>query len=108
MCFSGDAEGSRNPLSQRPSFFRAEAEFTGCSFCKEMRAPTLGEGGWVCVQVGGGGWFACGKLGKEEKEEGIADGGGWGGDRQRSQQVNAHAFVKTTLQQTSHWLLPNS
>ena len=33
----------------------------------------------------------------EGKGEGGGEGGGWGGDRQRNRQVNAHAFVKTTL-----------
>ena len=43
---------------------------------------------WV---VGG---VACGKEGK--REEG-GEGGGWGGVRQKNRQVNAHAFVKTSL-----------
>ena len=33
--------------------------------------------------------------------EGGGEGGGWGGNRQRNRQVNPHAFVKTTLQQTT-------
>ena len=31
------------------------------------------------------------------KVEGSGECGGWGGDRPRDQQVNAHAFVKATL-----------
>ena len=39
---------------------------------------------------------------KGNRGEGVGrvrggEGGGWGGDPQRNQQVNAHAFVKTTL-----------
>ena len=33
----------------------------------------------------------------KEIGEGGGEGGEWGGDRQRNRQVNAHAFVKTTL-----------
>ena len=33
-------------------------------------------------------------------------GGGWVGDRERYRQVNAHAFVNTTLSLSTLWFLP--
>ena len=33
----------------------------------------------------------------ENNGKGGGEGGGWGRDRQRNWQVNAHAFVKATL-----------
>ena len=53
---------------------------------------SLGEGFGVAFrQVAGGGF--------PSENEGKGEGGGEGGlgDRQRNRQVNAHAFVKTTL-----------
>ena len=46
------------------------------------------------VQVGGGGWFACGKMRE--------------GDRQRNRQVNAPAFLKTNLEQNFPFSSPRS
>ena len=62
-----------------------------------MRAPigVPGGGVWGRVQVGGGGGFPVENEGKKGK--GVGRVGGWGGDRQRNRQANAHAFVKTTL-----------
>ena len=63
--------------------------FTGGSFRKGVRVPI---GGGVCfvlsrVQVVGGGLFPVENEGNGEV----------GGDKQRDRQVNARAFVKTTL-----------
>ena len=66
----------------------------GVVFFKGVRVP-------ICVPGGGGfgvssvcgGWFACGK--KREKGNGGGERGGWGGERQWKQKVNAHAFGET-------------
>ena len=51
----------------------------------------------VCgrVQAGSGGVFL---LENKGEGKGCGEVGGWGGDTQRNRQVNAHAFVKNTLQ----------
>ena len=59
-------------------------------------AVSLGEGfgaGFRWVVWGG---LSCGKE-NEGKGEGGGEGGGWGWDWQRNRQVNAYAFVETTL-----------
>ena len=60
----------------------------GGSLPKGVRCPVGVPGGgvWGWVGVGGCLW--------KMREIGR---GGWDGDRQRNRQVNAHAFVKTTL-----------
>ena len=66
----------------------------GCKFL----LVSLGEGFGVGFRqvAGGGSPLEC-----EGKGEGGGEGGGWGGDGKRIRQVNAHAFVKTTLEQTT-------
>ena len=51
-----------------------------------------------------GGWVLLWKM--REMGKGVGEGGGWGRDTERNQQVKAHAFVKTTgttLLQTTLW-----
>ena len=48
------------------------------------------------MQAGGEGWSSCGKM--REKGEGVGEEWGvWVGTGKGNRQVNAHAFVKTTL-----------
>ena len=63
-------------------------------FLQGVRVPGGASGGgvWGRGLVGGGGWLLCKKWGKGERGKGA----GWG-PVQRNRQVNAHAFVKTTL-----------
>ena len=66
-----------------------------------MQVPmgVLGGGVWGQVQGGGGGGSF--PVGNEGKGAGGGEGEGWGGDRRRNWQVNVHAFVETTLWQTT-------
>ena len=53
---------------------------------------------WRGLGSRSGGWWGGGlPLENEGKGEGGGEGGGWGGDWQKNRQVNAPAFVKTTL-----------
>ena len=68
-----------------------------------MRVPIGVFGGGVWGQVQDFRWllgrgFPLENKGKTKRG---GEGGVWGRDRQRNRQVNAHAFVKTTLQQTT-------
>ena len=75
---------------------------------RKVRVPigVVGGGVWGRVQVGGGGGFPVENKGKGDR--GLGGWGlGWGGDRQRNWQVNAHAFVKTTLSKLPFSLSPN-
>ena len=67
-------------------------------FTKGREFPFLFFGGGVQdqVQVHCGEWFSCGKWWK-----GWGEGRWGGGKQQRNRQVNAHAFVRTTLYQTT-------
>ena len=55
---------------------------------------SLGEGFGGGLRAVQGGWVFLWKM---RARVGGAGGGGWGGDRQRNRQVNARAFVKTTV-----------
>ena len=56
----------------------------------------VGEGFRVGFRgVVGGGWFSCGKWVK--RGNGVGMMGGGGGTGKGNRQVNAHAFVKSTL-----------
>ena len=46
-------------------------------------------------------WGVVSLWNMSEKGDRGGEAGGWGGDRQRNRQVNEHAFVKTTLKQTT-------
>ena len=58
---------------------------------REFLVVSLGEG----FSGGGGGVVFLWRM--REKGKGVGRVTGWGGDRQRHRQVDAHAFVKTTL-----------
>ena len=75
---------------------KPRGSFTRGAFRKGVRVPIGVSEKGVCgrVQAGGWGWFSLWEM--REREGGV-ESGGWRGDRQRNQQVNAHAFVKTTV-----------
>ena len=83
-----------NPVTSVAVMVFSALIFAGGSCRKGLRVPVGVPGGGVRGRVEGGVVGVVFLWRMRERGKGV---GGWGGDRQRNQQVNAHAFVKTTL-----------